>query len=1399
MGSEVDFRSLEVTKVCARELGKLLTGLRGEHWQLFQERVSDEVPGYYDMIKRPMWLKEINNKINRSDYRTFQDVKEDFDLMFSNCRQFNTNEASKYIIDWCAKAEQEFNNRFHTLAAKYKAGFKAQLKEANERRNLDGSRAAPKRAATSTSSLGRSKARSNGQQPNGTAPDDHPMEEEESDEDDNRPLKRLTRTERDKERSPPSKHRQQNGHASSAARRAQSAAENGAMRPDVSMRLAAAAKAAAAAELSDASPAAGGAGASSRANNNRGKGKGGAGKGGKGGRSPPRRAATTREREMDASPSVAASEGQLPAWRPPPSPLTHARRLHRAKDKLSIPVEYFDLESRGKVALDAEFDSIWSQPYSWWIVEGQVEPLLEEWRRKCLHILKDLWFCGNSHLFHYPVQLVNGLDYNEYSKVVPPHQQADFRTIRQRLCGYEEDFLSGSRLRALPDPYQVPGDFKSDVDKVFINCMKFNKSSKGFPGVIPGVKEVQTRWDKAWRAQGKKIQADFTRYIDELKKKRAEPPQPSPAAPAAAAAAAAPSPSAPADTPLSEMDAQYGQTDRALLELTGRQPAAAQARPKALQRKRKRPSKDPEPPAAAAASASVDAKKQRVDGAGDRVEGEGIQAPTNPPSLPLVESGLVDEKVAPAAAAGAGGAPLLNGHAAADGGPVDVAKLFGEDEASPSPKQEPQTQAAAAAAAMMDVDQLPPAAAAAAPIPPAPAPSASPSPSPPAAAAAANGSLPPPTHDPSGVFRVPSLPEKPRKGVIVAKKKKRDGKKDKGGAAAAAAATGAPAVRAVGGVRVLRVRASGADAMAAAPPQPQQRQSKRRLAESRYSYAEYGPTTHKLENKLDFEKLRREREAREAAAAQAAAEAADAAEAEEEEPFGDEYDDGLGVGVGPMLPEDDDLQLPPAMLDLGAEEGEGMMRDEGGEGVGREEVMDGSLPAERPRIAFAVKKADKAQPATLPPRPSFFDPPSPSDTPSAPAAAAAAAASASSALPPDSSLLPIISTDELRRQHEELDLMSKAVMEEGFHHFAAREAWSRQLQEARELCPSDGDGDGDKDGDGEQEMDVDVDQGEGRMGEGRMVDRTGLARYLRTDEDVEYLRELVREEEMRQQALEQRRMSVGDSDDGWSSDGDDSSSSPSPLDQEEPFEELDEAAEFSDDDDSSDEHDESMPDSLEEEEGDEEGPSHPPRPSSSASGSSSRHVTADEDMPMDDYDEDEDEGYEADDHHMLWGEPEDDSYHPHPHAKRGWDREREGEGVNEQEEEDDALDDSWIDGALKLPYRETDRLPRMLRDFRAHRKVAMAERKKREKEEAEKRKVREAEKAAKRAQERAERRRKESAAAAAAAAAAAEEDPAALNTFTPSGSGPGSAAGAGGDGDGGGMDRKQSIQSIESV
>ncbi|RXN19266.1 bromodomain adjacent to zinc finger domain 1A isoform X1 [Labeo rohita] len=89
-------RNLGVHELSACELLTVDLVRHEDSWP-FKKLVSrTQVPDYYDIIKKPIALSTIREKVNNCEYQTAAEYIEDVELMFSNCLEYNqrnTNEA----------------------------------------------------------------------------------------------------------------------------------------------------------------------------------------------------------------------------------------------------------------------------------------------------------------------------------------------------------------------------------------------------------------------------------------------------------------------------------------------------------------------------------------------------------------------------------------------------------------------------------------------------------------------------------------------------------------------------------------------------------------------------------------------------------------------------------------------------------------------------------------------------------------------------------------------------------------------------------------------------------------------------------------------------------------------------------------------------------------------------------------------------------------------------------------------------------------------------------------------------------------------------------------------------------------------------------------------------------
>ncbi|RFU28473.1 hypothetical protein B7463_g7852, partial [Scytalidium lignicola] len=78
--------------------------------------VLDNVPNYFTVVKRPMDLRTIKNKIDKDEYASAADFEKDIRLIFQNCYEYWTREDT--IFKLCEQFEAYFNQKW---AVRHKA------------------------------------------------------------------------------------------------------------------------------------------------------------------------------------------------------------------------------------------------------------------------------------------------------------------------------------------------------------------------------------------------------------------------------------------------------------------------------------------------------------------------------------------------------------------------------------------------------------------------------------------------------------------------------------------------------------------------------------------------------------------------------------------------------------------------------------------------------------------------------------------------------------------------------------------------------------------------------------------------------------------------------------------------------------------------------------------------------------------------------------------------------------------------------------------------------------------------------------------------------------------------------------------------------------------------------
>ncbi|PNH10449.1 hypothetical protein TSOC_002817, partial [Tetrabaena socialis] len=95
---------------CREMLQNVVKGLKADIvW--FLDRVKEEhAPDYFTIVKHPMWIKLVQQKLEHGEYATAQDFCEDVRLIWANCQLYNPVGNSVRIIS--EKAEKRFENEW---------------------------------------------------------------------------------------------------------------------------------------------------------------------------------------------------------------------------------------------------------------------------------------------------------------------------------------------------------------------------------------------------------------------------------------------------------------------------------------------------------------------------------------------------------------------------------------------------------------------------------------------------------------------------------------------------------------------------------------------------------------------------------------------------------------------------------------------------------------------------------------------------------------------------------------------------------------------------------------------------------------------------------------------------------------------------------------------------------------------------------------------------------------------------------------------------------------------------------------------------------------------------------------------------------------------------------------
>ena len=80
-------------------MSKVLNKLKDheDSWPFLEPVDEGDAPNYYKVVKSPMSLQRMEDKLDSGKYRTLSEFKHDFQLILSNCKQYNGSKNGKFI------------------------------------------------------------------------------------------------------------------------------------------------------------------------------------------------------------------------------------------------------------------------------------------------------------------------------------------------------------------------------------------------------------------------------------------------------------------------------------------------------------------------------------------------------------------------------------------------------------------------------------------------------------------------------------------------------------------------------------------------------------------------------------------------------------------------------------------------------------------------------------------------------------------------------------------------------------------------------------------------------------------------------------------------------------------------------------------------------------------------------------------------------------------------------------------------------------------------------------------------------------------------------------------------------------------------------------------------------
>lgn len=94
---------------------KVLNKLK-EHedsWPFLEPVDEDDAPNYYKVVKTPMSLQRMEEKLDSGKYKTLTEFRQDFQLILANCKQYNGSRNGEFRVN--LSSSSSLHTHTHTL------------------------------------------------------------------------------------------------------------------------------------------------------------------------------------------------------------------------------------------------------------------------------------------------------------------------------------------------------------------------------------------------------------------------------------------------------------------------------------------------------------------------------------------------------------------------------------------------------------------------------------------------------------------------------------------------------------------------------------------------------------------------------------------------------------------------------------------------------------------------------------------------------------------------------------------------------------------------------------------------------------------------------------------------------------------------------------------------------------------------------------------------------------------------------------------------------------------------------------------------------------------------------------------------------------------------------------